>query len=234
MALVSKLTNERSMDLFQASTRSKKPDFGLCKWYQACLESDIPVVRQRHQEETIIPFSFPVVALEGDFQDLLWDIRCYLDRVQVYYVGTWTTPPHIPLALFRNLIQHRILSIDRDVSNISRELCRLAVLLFSSVVVYPLQNLAPMQQYLEELTRILQNPNDIDADFKLWLLFLGAMATADQMTWQLWYISELRYLVPRYGRDWLTVRGVLKSFLWLDTACGEGALEVWQRVMLIE
>jgi hypothetical protein len=220
------------MDLFQASVGMKKPDFGLCRSYLTCLESDLPVMRQRHREETTMPFSFPVAVLEDQFQDLLWDIRCYLDMIKAYYSGTWSRAPNIPLALCRNLIQHRLLSLDQDASNGVREVCRVSILLFSCVVVYPLQNLAPMQRYLEELAHLLKMTADIEDNFRLWLLFLGAMAS-DQMPVQSWYVSELRMLAPKYGMRWTLVKKVLEGFLWLDIACGEGALEVWQLVLAV-
>lgn len=189
------------------------------------------MVRRRLQEEAASPFSFPVAVLEDSFQDLLWDIRCYLDMVKAYYSGTSRQPPHVPLALFRNVIQHRILSIEWDASNITRELCQVAVLLFSCVVVYPLQNLTPLQHYVTILTQLLKISIQIEDDFRLWLLFIGGMA-AEQMNLQPWYISELKSLAPNYGERWCTVRAVLESFLWLDIACGEGAVELWHRVML--
>lgn len=219
------------MDLYQASTGMKKPDFGLCRPYLTCFETDVPVVRQRHREETAVPFTFPVAALEDQFQDLLWDVRCYLDMIKAYYSGTWSKPPNIPLALARNLIQHRILSLDHDASNGVREICRVAVLVFGCVVVYPLQNLAPLHYYVEELAHLLKIPNDIDDDFRLWLLFLGAMAS-DQMPILSWYMLELRKLASKYDMRWSMVKKVLEGFLWLDIACGEGALEVWQRVLI--
>jgi hypothetical protein len=220
------------IDLFKASVRCARPDFGLCKSYLVCLESDIPVVRRRHQEEAATPFAFPAEFLDDSFQELLWDIRCYLDMIKIHYSGgTWTRPPHIPLALFRNVVQHRILSIERDPSQLVRELCRVAVLLFSSVVVYPLQNLTPLQHYREALAQLLKTAQNVQDDFRLWLLFLGGMA-ADQTTLQSWYVSELKSLVPKYGKAWSTVRAILEGFLWLDVACGEGAMELWYRVML--
>jgi hypothetical protein len=174
----------------------------------------------------ILPHGF----LEDTFQDLLWDIRCYLEMIKAYYSGTWSRTPYVPLALYRNLIQHRILSLNCEASNIVRELCRVAVLLFSSVVVYPLQNLAPMQRYCGDLTQLLKDASEIDNGFRLWLLFLGAMASA-QMNLQSWYILELKELAPKYGKQWSPVKRVLESFLWLDIACGEGGLEVWQHVL---
>jgi len=218
------------MDLFRASLATGKPDYDLCSSYRVCLETEFPNLRQRYHEKITTTLLFPTTELEDSFQLLLWDIRCYLEMVNSYGKAGYISLQR-PLALYRNVIQHRLLSIDSDASKPVREICRVALLFFSSVVVYPLQNQRPMLQYLHTLTNHLKSATHIEDDFRLWLLVLGGMA-ANTDPLKPWYISQLRALSVIYPRSWSSVRGLLEEFLWLESACGEGGLELWLEVML--
>ena len=218
------------MDLFQASVGIRKPDFELCSSYRHCQDFDLPVLRQRQQAATGAALHFPTAELEEAFLVTIWDIRCYLDMVEAHGKGSWRPGQQTPLATYRNVIQHRLLSIDSDPSKPHRELWRLAVLLFSSVVVYPLQNRAPMLYYMSDITRLLESGRHVDGDFRLWLLMLGGMA-AENEPLQSWYVTQLKEIIGTQRRLWSDIRAVLHGFLWLDSACGEGGLELWLRVL---
>jgi hypothetical protein len=223
--------NGFSMDLFRASLSTEEPDYGLCSSYRVCLESEFPILRQGYRELTTVAFSFPVFELEDSFQSLLWDMRWYLEMIDSYGKGSYATRQQKPLALYRNIIQHRLLGVDSDVTKPVREICRVAVLLFSSVVVYPLQNSKPMLQYLNALTTHLKSGTLMDNGFRIWLLMLGGMA-ADESPLQSWYISQLGDYLPIHSKSWSSVKELLREYLWLDSACGEGGLELWLQVRL--
>ncbi len=224
------IADRYSMDLFQASLGSQRPDFDLCSSYGHFLDSEVPVLRQKYQAALSVASHFPTAELEESFQLIVCDIRCYLDMIESYGQVRWPHVHHGTLASFRNVIQHRLLSVDSNPSKPLREVCRLAILLFSSVVVYPLQNRKPMLFYLDNMTKLLKSEQHMDENFRLWLLVLGGMA-ADQAPLQSWYVSKLRSLVSTQPKSWSRVRELLRGFLWLDSACGEGGLELWLRVI---
>ena len=117
------------------------------------------------------------------------------------------------------------------------ECCRLTALIYSVAVVLPLPN---SHSVLQELVRRLTVVMEI-LDFRifgvglegvlLWMLVLGGIAALDTPQRD-WFTSRLAWAVRKLDRDdWEGVEDILRSFLWLDSACGQGGRLLWREAM---
>jgi len=117
------------------------------------------------------------------------------------------------------------------------ECCRLTALIYGVAVVYPVPN---SHAVLQELVRRLQIAL-ILLDIKscgshldgvlLWMLTLGGIAALDKPE-RIWFAVQLSGLVKKLGiDDWGAVEDRLESFMWLESACGQGGHMLWDDAM---
>jgi hypothetical protein len=67
----------------------------------------------------------------------------------------------------------------------------------------------------------------------LWILMLGAM-TATETGFRPWYIDQLKVIVKKLElTSWKDAKEVLKTFLWLDSACEQGGQQGWDEIFAI-
>jgi hypothetical protein len=65
----------------------------------------------------------------------------------------------------------------------------------------------------------------------LWILVLGGIAALDKPE-RVLFASQLRKLARKIRMyDWGAVEDVLESFLWLESACGQGGRMLWDEAM---
>ena len=61
----------------------------------------------------------------------------------------------------------------------------------------------------------------------LWMLVLGGIAASDKPE-RPWFVSQLALIVRRLDiTEWGSIEDTLESFLWLESACGQGGRELW-------
>lgn len=116
---------------------------------------------------------------------------------------------------------------------------RLAALLYSSCTLFPLPASTGAVQRLVTMlkTAIEDMPLEIVLDgaasMLAWALFLGAIASeivTDEGV-QSWYLQRLKSVLQLIGgKSWAEVKQLLTSFLWMEEACDEGAMRVWERL----
>lgn len=125
------------------------------------------------------------------------------------------------------------------------ECCRLAAIIFSLAVLFPIPN---TYDVLQTLTRQLKSAVEIYStalqevkngdeehwDLLLWILVLGGIATLDKPE-RPWYVSELAFVAERLNGNvgWEDIENILKSHLWLESACGRSAIELWEEVEIL-
>lgn len=117
------------------------------------------------------------------------------------------------------------------------ETYRIALMIFGVGVVFPL----PAQSApLPKLVRLLQlelqsSPGSrtelpsIRSNIHLWCLFMGGIAATGTQERE-WFVAELRRFCEHDAvsiSTWDEVRVILKSVLWLDTACDSGGKDLW-------
>ena len=205
-----------------------RPYFELCRPYSECERMALPIIRRKEQA-TCAEFAFPIWALEETFQDVIWDVRGYLRVLDSLSTSFIVDPGSEPVATYRNVIQHRLLSVPKSPNNTLREACRLGVMIFAYGVTFPFQNTAPMLTYAKTLRQVLlgADQEQFDDDFELWLLVIGAMATFETDMAH-WYAEAIRKVTCKMGfKSWATLKQTMQRFLWFEPSCNEGALELW-------
>jgi Fungal specific transcription factor domain len=118
------------------------------------------------------------------------------------------------------------------------ECCRLTAIMFSIAVIYPIPNTYNVLQALVRgLTASLEvmdiESHSVDySGLLLWMLVLGGIAALEKPE-RPWFASNLALLSRRddLRLDWNGAEDILKSFLWLQSACSPGGHQLWDEVM---
>jgi hypothetical protein len=172
------------------------------------------------------------------------DMRGYSALLEKYCCGETWTYTRMEIVDMRNAVQHRLvaLPLGSDLADVTMqqagvyECCRLTALLYACAVTFPLptstgwdRNLVRgIKQTLENLS--LESRPVYLSDLHLWVLILAGIA-AFQRAERSWFVDKLRSLAWRKRlSDWSQVLPVLKSFLWMDMACGAGGMSLWDEV----
>ncbi|KAE9374172.1 hypothetical protein N431DRAFT_283576, partial [Stipitochalara longipes BDJ] len=117
------------------------------------------------------------------------------------------------------------------------ECCRLTAMIFGVAVIYPIPNTYDVLQTLvRELTASLE-VTDIESHsvdyfgLILWMLVLGGIAALEKPE-RSWFVSNLALLSQRETSrlDWEGAESILKTFLWLESACSPGGRQLWVEV----
>lgn len=117
------------------------------------------------------------------------------------------------------------------------EACRTTALIYSFGVIFPVSNAYNLQQ---ELVRRLRGSlesfegeswEDGISGLRLWMLVLGGIAASDGPC-RTWIVEQLRRFVRIWEIcEWRSVKEVLRSFLWLESACDNGGRLLWSEVI---
>jgi len=117
------------------------------------------------------------------------------------------------------------------------ECCRLTTMIFSVAVIFPIPHTYNVLQTLVrgltatlEVTDIEKHSMDYTG-LLLWMLVLGGIAALGKPE-RPWFVSNLALLsVERLKVDWDGVEDILRTFLWLESACSPGGRQLWDEVM---
>ncbi|EXJ61392.1 uncharacterized protein A1O5_11706 [Cladophialophora psammophila CBS 110553] len=250
----------QSTDILRASLSLCRPNFTLCRLYQHVLENHVKMVRPPRER---LDEAFPTIH-DTDFKDLLLDMRMYcreLERIAAESGGAsegggggggdgaaddlvassgvaWETN------VYRNLIQHRLLRLPRYGSR-EEELCRLAAMIFSYGVIYPVARPRPLRVLAKQLRiEVEHHPSSPSiatcngpttagrgAAFLLWIAVLGALASKNSDDDEAFFVDLVATCSARLEVvDFAHLRALVCRFLWLAGACDEGAYDVWAKV----
>lgn len=157
-----------------------------------------------------------------------------------YARGGPTAPELVDLVTARHSAQHRLLSqlpppqsnfLDGD--NNVLHACRLAVLIFSDMAIFPLPptqgvkyRLAPLLRHTLQACSIVCSW-DLHAYVLLWATTLGAIAASYTYD-RSWYVEQMIKHVENLGIDHLsTLDSICSKFLWWKPVCGEPTETLW-------
>ncbi|KIW93435.1 uncharacterized protein Z519_06040 [Cladophialophora bantiana CBS 173.52] len=143
----------------------------------------------------------------------------------------------------RNRVQHRLLSLPHqesssDLDHGIYETCRLAAMIFSDMVIFPLPpateirpRLAGMlRKTLESLPVHLERASH--TEILLWAAMLGAIAAAKTEKHRTWYhLAVKQYAVLLGAGRWTEMQTVLKRHLWMEEFCDPPAKAVWEEAI---
>lgn len=176
--------------------------------------------------------------------ELFSDMGHYNEMINRHCEGSALTPNKAKMAVHRNLIQYRLLSLPvreelaerGSASSKVYELCRLAAMIFSFGVIFPMPSDTPRLSLVKRLRYCLEMGDDKAIpshanDFLLWVLVIGGMA-ADRTPDAPWYIRRLAQLGKRLNLpSWRAAKKMIESYLWLDRACDHGGIQLWVKVI---
>jgi hypothetical protein len=125
----------------------------------------------------------------------------------------------------RNMTQHALLSLPPRLG--MNECYRLAALIYSLLVTFPLQYIAaPFHRLVAELKLALASW-DGDDQMLIWVLTMGgigAMGLAERK----WFVNKFRDTVTRVGfGSWNEVKEVLQRRLWLESTNDRDGSDFW-------
>ena len=149
------------------------------------------------------------------------------------------------ILLLRCQTQHSILSLpsskspSHDLEASLLETCRISLLLYSSMVVFPVPEISGVPIRLSRLLQpvladCFENAErKLHGRFLLWATTLG-MISAPQSE-RAWFLDTLVLLKDfvRVG-DWKGFKGIMGDFLWLDGVCDGPAERVWRELCEVE
>jgi hypothetical protein len=175
-----------------------------------------------------------------DVLDAYSEITVALDH---YVRGGPLAPDLVDFAEVRNCAQHRLLSQMPNPLDLSDpELCvhhavRLATLIFSDIVIFPLpptQGVKPrlalmLRQTLEacHLLRCWELHNQV----LLWALTVGAIA-ANYTAQRSWYLDQLLQETSLMQiENWFVLESICSRFLWWKHICSEPLRWVWNEMI---
>ena len=141
------------------------------------------------------------------------------------------------LIIFRDLIQYRLLQLPSGSG--WTEICRLAALIYSYGIFYPLPDPRPTTRLAHKLGRLMlrlwPTPAVIcNLRFLLWGAFMGGIATAGSAKQYIFVTFIAQYVTTAGIVGWDAISSLLEEFLWLECACGEIARLLLEQSMLLD
>lgn len=142
--------------------------------------------------------------------------------------------------------QHQLLSLPTGAvligagqsgANSFYECCRLSAILFTRAVLFPMPRWTGVPQRLiknikqcVDQTHLAALISEASRSFFIWVLMLTGVAAAGlpERQWAEEMLSV--FLVVQGVTRWTEIKKIVESFLWLDSACDGGAMELWDTV----
>ncbi len=189
---------------------------------------------------------FPSLQGRTIFKDLLSVLRniaSICTALNVLRDGERNTAFFNDILRARNTVQHRVMSLPhRDFILVTDhaiyEACRLAVMIFANIVVFPLPAATNVRPRLAGMLRRTlsrlpaESENTAHRQVLLWAIMLGAIAAANVKEYMDWYHAVFRQHCLLLGIDeWSEVQAVMISHLWFDSVCGPPARKIWTDAM---
>jgi hypothetical protein len=119
------------------------------------------------------------------------------------------------------------------------ECCRLTALIFSVAVIFPIPN---TYNVLQNLVRRLKAAIEVvhiascEAEYweiYLWILVIGGIAALGKPERD-WFVTQLAFVgIGTLGLDWEGTEVIMRTFLWLDSACSSSGRLLWDEVVKI-
>ncbi|ORY61792.1 uncharacterized protein BCR38DRAFT_441142 [Pseudomassariella vexata] len=210
------------MLLIKASWNLERPLFDLCNSYQYVLNQELPALRPDSNE--VAAFN-----VDDDFKEILLDLRlcCRLIEQRLHH------PESTGLLLYsRDIVQHRLLSLPHERDAV--EICRLAALVFTYGVTYPLPQPRPLRKATEMLSYALKRVRYTRVhatEFLLWAAVIGGIG-ADSWDHSGSMVANFTDKIREFRdalnvESWEDAKLVLDKFIWLDAACDEDGRLLW-------
>ncbi|KAI3319559.1 hypothetical protein HD806DRAFT_509366 [Xylariaceae sp. AK1471] len=208
-------------DLLQASLTLSQPQMELTGSYESILAHETRSIRLPKSDAAVF-------QVDEHFKDIILDMKLCCRLIDTFN-GTLDFDSNTSrFVQYRDLIQYRLLKLPYSPD----EICRLAVMIFSYGVLYPVPDPRPMQRLIRELCSIMMRPEvtaEEDKEFLLWAAFMGGIGAAKAELRNVFVGMVAQHAIRLGIEDWDVVVLVLRKFLWLECACNMGGKDLWQQ-----
>ncbi|KMP09206.1 hypothetical protein DIZ76_016887 [Coccidioides immitis] len=179
--------------------------------------------------------------------DVLQNMRDYSNVVNLYSQGVLPNLELASIADRRNWIQYSLLSLpsiyELDEQSIQHhktyEVCRLAAMIYSMLVIFPLPATNRPFKRITSMTRAaLAESEPLTAwgpagEMLLWSLVLGGMAARNTPD-RGWFADKLVEVLASGGPStWEELKEVMVQVMWMDSVCDMGGRAFWEEVMSV-
>lgn len=179
-------------------------------------------------------------GLKPEILSSLQELAAYTASIESYIRGDTLRLDAQSMCDRRNLAQYNLMCIAPESGlkqdNALSEICRLAAMIYSIGVTFPLAGVgAPFPRLVRMLqaeiqdSGILEDQSLLPSSYSilLWALTMGGIA-ADGGPERKWYTIALANIMCQYQvDDWKEMKGSLNAILWLDSACDMAGRELW-------
>ncbi|KAI1490158.1 hypothetical protein F5X96DRAFT_569297 [Biscogniauxia mediterranea] len=212
----------RMCDLLNASLKLKKPYLPLFESSSSTFTGvKTPLAKLAVSKDDYVGVGF-------DLKQILQDLRLICRLIEE---AMSSEPNRKNLIILRNSIQHRLLSLPPGRSDI----CRLACLVFSFAIVFPLPDTRSFHRSRASLAKCMQDEEECGRYSKkllLWAALLGAIASADTEHEKV-FLGKIITLGRELAiHDWASIEEIVRKFVWLDQTCKSGGQVAWMRANL--
>jgi hypothetical protein len=236
-----------SADLQNASLELRKPHYP--PWDIPALASEVD-----DPQTNVLPASTPLhkgsgfqpflqMGLTKEIYEVLLQLNENSSMVEALYTGTLRQPNLRALLNRRVKSHHAVLSLPTaDEAFISEdqrsiyECCRVGAILYSTAVLFPSppskRTLPKIASQLKSVIEDFRLETCFDGGGKLliWALLLGGIASEGTLE-RVWFLRRLKPLLAMEGvLEWRLLTDLVERFLWMDSACEDGALSVWEEL----
>jgi len=188
----------------------------------------------------------PTGAATAELCEVLRHICDFTVVVENHTEGRWIPRTFTVIIDQRNFVQHRLMSL-RTAQELGAaglaveeplyECCRLAMIVYSFLVVFPLPPeagpfealVASLRAELSRATAVARThpPAPSRWPLLLWIITMGAIA-AIGLPERPWFAVQARTAAARMAMgDWIDMRDVLQSFLWLSSTSDPDGRDLW-------
>lgn len=180
-----------------------------------------------------------------EFFAVIQDACDFTVVVENYIRGRWMQRTSTEIMDQRNYIQHSLMSLKsyqelKDnrvyVDDLHYESGRLAVIIYSFLVIFPIP---PVAGPFETLTRLLRRELERTSlkegklarlRIQLWILMMGAIASIG-LPCRSWFISEMSLFARMANvNNWQHLQSILQTFLWHSGTNNIDGLDIWDDV----
>ncbi|KAJ9603848.1 hypothetical protein H2200_011369 [Cladophialophora chaetospira] len=231
------------IDIYVASERGSRPVYAPSHTYQGLATSG-KFIPDDHAVELakVIGSGLEILAsLDEELFELYLNAREVTVALDQYHRGAHGRPSLNDLVEARNMIQHGFCDLcsppDPEMKPEAAlyEICRLAGLLFSDMVILPLPYNSGVKPRLSHRLRVILEASSMTTcwmsaelcNLLLWIVFMGAIAatlTPDRD----WYVQRLQELTERRPLDWHGFKRLMRTFLWWDFVFEVPAAKIWK------
>ncbi|GAD98832.1 conserved hypothetical protein [Paecilomyces variotii No. 5] len=156
----------------------------------------------------------------------------------------------------RNTVQYRVLFLPKPSDPLNHifdgtpplpaieiyNACWLATSIFTTHVTFPIPQTHSVREHFVPLLQDAISEADSlfndkgNSEILLWCTMIGGIAAEDvRLAQRAWYAAQLRKLCVALDiNDWAYMKGLMRSFAWLDSGCDDSGYRLWREAYALE